>query len=51
MDYCAFAAAGPLWLALERLLESMPDWFRVLLGAGVVLAFLALIALAIQRKP
>jgi hypothetical protein len=47
--------AGPLWLALESFLESLPFWLRWVILAtvalGFLLAFLALFALAIRRKP
>ena len=54
MDFHAFAAAGPLWLALESLLESLPFGVRVaggvLLVALAVLGIAALVAFAASSK-
>jgi len=42
--------AGPLWLALESVLESLPSWLWLAIGGCVVLAALIVLAVTIRRK-
>ena len=41
MDFRVFANAGPLWLALESLLESLPFWARWVLLVGLAVLVIA----------
>jgi hypothetical protein len=42
--------AGPLWLLLESLFESLGFWGRIAVLVVFILAFLALLALITRRK-
>jgi hypothetical protein len=43
--------AGPLWLLLDNLLDSLPVWPWIVAFAILVLAILAGIGIAIRRNP